>query len=182
MPFQVTMKAKDFFFTAAVVRDKISEAERRNLSRIGAFLQRRAKTKILRRRKRSSKPGEAPSVHSKSKTASLRNILFGYDPRSHSVFVGPVKLSGVASNVDTLGKTVPELLEFGGAAMLEEVQSKNSDANDEWYSRDPTKQVLPWQRSRKRSARYGGNPFMSTALEQEIAAGTITDVWRASIG
>lgn len=182
MPFIVTMKAKDFFFTAAVVKDKISEAERKQLSRIGAFLRRRARTKVLTRWKRSSKAGEAPSVHTTDKRASLRNILFGYDPRSHSVFIGPVKLSGVASNVDTLGKTVPELLEFGGSARLEEVQSRTSESGDDWYPRDPTEQLLPWQRSRKRSVRYGGNPFMSTALDQEIAAGTITDVWRSSIG
>ncbi|HBE72477.1 MAG TPA: hypothetical protein DDW52_30455 [Planctomycetaceae bacterium] len=176
------MKVKDFFFDRAIVKDAISDAERRNLRMIGAFIRRRARTKILRRRKRSSAPGSPPSIHSRDKRASLRNILFGYDPRRHSVIIGPVKLSGVVDNTDTLGKTVPELLEFGGTALIEEVQSRTSGPEDPWYPRDPNKPVLPWQRSRKRPARYRGNPFMSLALEQEIDAGTITDVWRASIG
>ena len=35
----------------------------------------------LRRRKRPSKPGESPSVHSTDRVATLKNILFGFDGR-----------------------------------------------------------------------------------------------------
>ena len=92
-----------FFDTAAVLR-ATTAAERKVLSRMGAFVRQRARSS-LRKRKAVSPPGSPPSSHE----GSLRKYLFfSYEPRSRSVVVGPAKLNKPGS--------VPHLLEHGGTA------------------------------------------------------------------
>lgn len=95
---------KGGFFDRAKVANKLALAERRNLSRAGAYVRQRARSSI-RRRKRTAEPGQPPSSHE----GSLRLILFAYQDQSHSVIVGPVRLHGSRE-----GATVPALLERGG--------------------------------------------------------------------
>src|SRR5690242_12299768 len=92
----VTMHLRDLFFDRKAVVDATTVAERKALSRIGAFVRRRARSS-LRRRKRVSRPGEPPSVHSKDDTANLKNILFAYEPSHRRVVIGPVGLNQVNS-------------------------------------------------------------------------------------
>lgn len=105
---KLDFKLKNSFFSRKIVTDKIGEARVRVLSRIGAFMRTRARS-ILRKRKRVSSPGQAPSVHTSSPTASLKNVQFGYDFGSRSVVVGPILLNGKNG-----GAPVPEVLEFSG--------------------------------------------------------------------
>ncbi len=93
-----------FFFDRAHVIARIGEARVKVLSKVGAFLRRRAQTSMRYRRK-SSAPGQPPSAH-KERGALLRKLLyFSYDPHSDSVVVGPVA-SGRGE--------APRLNEFGG--------------------------------------------------------------------
>lgn len=93
-----------FFDTAAVLR-ATTAAERKVLSRMGAFVRQRARSS-LRKRKAVSPPGSPPSSHE----GSLRKYLFfSYEPRTRSVVVGPAKLNKPGS--------VPHLLEHGGTAV-----------------------------------------------------------------
>lgn len=95
---------KQFFFDRAHVIARIGEARVKTLSKIGAFLRRRAQTSMRYRRK-SSSPGQPPSAH-RERGAMLRKLLyFSYDPRTDSVVVGPVA-SGRGE--------APRLNEFGG--------------------------------------------------------------------
>lgn len=90
------------FFDRAAVLKAVSRAERRTLSRFGAFVRRTARSSI-RRRKRISAPGAAPSSH----TGLLRRtIFFAYEPRRSSVVIGPLQLNK--------GTDAPALLEQGG--------------------------------------------------------------------
>lgn len=92
-----------WFDTEAVIR-ATTAAERRVLSRQGAFVRQRARSSI-RKRKAVSAPGSPPT----NREGSLRRFLFfSYDPRARSVVVGPAKVSKPGS--------VPHLLEFGGTA------------------------------------------------------------------
>jgi hypothetical protein len=108
----IEAKIKHLFFDRKEVIDKLTKAERRVLSKQGAFL-RTASRRSIRRRKKISSPGDPPNAHAKGKYATLKNILFAYEPHRHSVVVGPVKLSKSRGS-----KTVPEVLEFGGSTRI----------------------------------------------------------------
>jgi hypothetical protein len=100
MSFGYDVKA--MFFDRQAVIDAIGRANVKVLSRAGAFIQRRAKSSI-RKRRRVSRPGEPPSSH----VGTLRNLIyFGFDTRQRSVVVGPTP-------VGTVG-VVPPTLEYGG--------------------------------------------------------------------
>ncbi|MEM9108608.1 MAG: hypothetical protein AAGC72_01135 [Planctomycetota bacterium] len=92
------------FFDRDKVLDKLDRDERRLLSRAGAFVRRRARSSI-RKRKGISKSGKPPASHTGQ---YKKSILFGYEKSSRSVVIGPSASFG--------GSEVPELLEFGGSA------------------------------------------------------------------
>jgi hypothetical protein len=101
----INFRIKDMFFDRRQVLDALGRANVKVLSRAGAFIQRRAKTSI-RKRKRVSRPGEPPSSH----VGTLRDlILFGYDTSRRSVVVGPLPIGTVG--------IVPPTLEYGGPAV-----------------------------------------------------------------
>lgn len=103
----ITAQAKQFFFDRPQVLAKLRKKKLAALKRAGALSRKVIRNKP-RRRKRKSKPGETPSVHTKSKFATLKNVLFAYDPGSDGVVVGPVKIP----SADT--QPAPETLEYGG--------------------------------------------------------------------
>lgn len=99
-------QAKGLFFDRAAVTSAADRAQRRVLSRFGAFVRRGARSSI-RKRKRVSQPGSPPSSH----TGLLKNnIFFVYEPLRSSVIIGPILLSGK-------GTDAPALLEHGGHAV-----------------------------------------------------------------
>jgi hypothetical protein len=156
----IDMRMKDYFFDRQKVIDRMKKANRRAMSKIGAFIRRRARSS-LRRRKKPSPPGKPPSVHSRDRVATLKNILFAYDPRSESLVVGPVKL-GMGP------ETVPQIHEFGGVVKARQVGRSGR-------SRTKHKPV------RVRSIRYAPRPFMGPALEAEVDAGTIPEQYKYSV-
>ena len=137
----VGFKKKKLFFDRQIVIDAVGKATAKNLSKAGSFIRTSARSS-LRRRKSTSQPGEPPSVHSKDRVATLKNIWFVFDPANRSVIVGPLKLNGSRLEGSDR-KTVPSLHELGGAAV---VKSKK----------------------RKRRARYAPRPFMGPAMQREL--------------
>ncbi len=94
------------FFDRQRVLAATTRAQRRVLSRFGAFVRRRSQTSI-RPRKGTSRPGAPPHSH----TGLLRrNIYFSYEPNRRSVVIGPVRLNAK-------GGDAPRLLETGGRIM-----------------------------------------------------------------
>lgn len=179
MATEVTYRVTQFFLDRAEVQRRVGVARIRALSRQGAFLRRRARTDVLRRRKSVSSPGAAPSIHSRSQVATLKNILFFYDDRTGTVVVGPVKLNQV--NRGSSGSiSVPSLLEFGGTVSIDE--ERRIGSRGQWFRRDMRSQRKRSQREyRTRRANYRPRPFMSTALEREIQAGTIVQSWANTV-
>jgi len=176
MAYEVSYSATKFFLDRAEVQRKLGVARVRALGRQGAFVRRRARTSILRRRKRISAPGSPPSVHSKGSIDSLRNILFAYEQSSDSVVVGPVKLNQI--NRSRSGSiSIPALMEFGGRIEILEERYPGTRAGM-WFRSDlRTRRRYADRIYRNRPARYRPRPFMLPALEAEIAAGTIVSSW-----
>lgn len=116
--FGVKMTVKNLFFDRAMVVREIGKINAAALSKAGAFVRRRARSS-LRRRKKPSAPGSPPSVHSTDNVATLKNILFAYDRQRQSVVIGPVRLNvhsatwGDEGRVFTTG-AVPGIHEHGG--------------------------------------------------------------------
>lgn len=106
--FSFTLRdTKSLFFDRTRVMNALTAAERRVLSRFGAFVRQRARTSI-RQRTTVSAPGSPPSSH----VGLLKQFIwFAYDPLRRSVVIGPVRL-----NAKT-GGDAPRLLEYGGSAV-----------------------------------------------------------------
>jgi hypothetical protein len=99
-------RARGLFFDRAAVLSATSTAERRVLSRFGAFVRQRARTS-MKRRADPAPPGQPPSAH----TGLLRrHLYFAWDPAQRSVVIGPALLN-------QRERGVPALLEYGGAAV-----------------------------------------------------------------
>lgn len=140
---------KNLFFDRAAVQKRLKPANARALSQAGAYVRTSARSSI-RRRKRVSAPGSPPSAHAKQQP-NLKTILFGYDPRTESVVVGPVRLNG-SSRV-----RVPRILELGG-----EVTLTQTLVGKAWLTgRKPTSARQP---TRKKTVNYAARPFMNPAL------------------
>lgn len=171
----VSFKIKEFFFDGAKVEAALTKAERKELSRAGAFVQTSAK-RSLRRRKRASSPGQTPSIHSKDKNRTLKKILFGYDPAAHSVIVGPVGF-GTA--------TAPRALELGGNSTIR-VKAKNGNSG----RRATPVQAASFKRRKalgliqrkpvvRKPIKVEPRPFMNPALKRE--APKFPSLWAGSV-
>lgn len=177
--FRLQAHLKQFFFDRKAVQDAIGIAEARNLSRIGAFIRTRSRS-LLRRRKTTASPGLPPNVHSTNNYATLRNILFSYEKSKHAVVTGPIKIKTPSNDIEGDVDAIPQLMEFGGNIISHEERYKGSTR--QWFHRDMRYAKKNSKEYRSRVARYTAHPFMGLALKMEIAAGTIRDIWRASIG
>ncbi len=163
--FRVTLSVKDMFFDRARVLKEIGRENAQRLSKAGAFIRQRAKSKLKRRggtgkqgrnrkgqftKGRSATAGQPPIVHSRDARANLRFILFGLDTDWESVVIGPVGLPNKRLRGSNR-QTVPELMEFGGTAQVGR---------------------------KKKRGRYAKHPFMGPSLDEEVAAGKIGRLWR----
>ena len=103
MAFDFIALRGTFFDNAGMMR-RADKMKRKQLSKFGAFVRKRMRSS-MRRRKKQSKPGEPPSAHS----GELKLIFFAWDDRQQSVVVGPIIFS-----VRDGGGITPGLLERGG--------------------------------------------------------------------
>jgi hypothetical protein len=134
----IDMRVKAMFFDRPRVQKAVSHANRRALSRAGAFVRTRARTS-MRKRRGTSPPGQPPFAHE----GSLRRmILFGYEPSRETVVVGPV---GFRSS------DAPNVLEFGGRTTV--VRRRRSSRSG--------------QRVIKTRVRIAARPYMAPALDKE---------------
>lgn len=134
----IDMRVKAMFFDRPRVQKAVSHANRRALSRAGAFVRTRARTS-MRKRRGTSRPGQPPYAHE----GSLRRmILFGYEPSRETVVVGPV---GFRSS------DAPNALEFGGRTTV--VRRRRTSRRG--------------QRVIKTRVRIAARPYMAPALDKE---------------
>jgi hypothetical protein len=171
MMFTVDYNVKDSFFDRDKVQRQVDRGKLRALSKVGAFVRRRARTDVLRRRSGTSEPGQPPNVHSTDSTASLKNILFGLTDND-SVIIGPVKLNGQSRSGNAAIVSlfnIPEMLEHGGQGQILQAVDLERGNLLTYIPRRLRGKV----RYRSRSVSIAARPFMSVALEREKAAGSI---------
>ncbi len=141
----IQMRMKLLFFDAPQVQREVGAATRRALSRAGAFIRRRAKTSI-RKRKKVSQPGNPPHSHA----GHLRRLIFfAYDPAGQTVVIGPVPFRK---------DEAPRLLEFGGVT----TRRPGSAGRTRWGT--PIATYRDWGPRMV----YRKRPFMGPAMEAEV--------------
>ena len=176
--FQLTLKeSKRFFFSAQAIEARINKREHRAMSKIGAHI-RVAARQSIRRRKSISSPGSPPSAHSSDKVASLKNILFAYEPDNHGVVVGPVRLNQVNLSAGRKSVTVPAIHEYGGTVHIQEERWKSSKGDTKWWRRDLRRNASASKEYRVRAATYPARPFMGPALVKERSSSKLIEAWR----
>ena len=170
---QMTARSKDFFFDRVLVMRSMHHANLKRLSKIGAYVRQRGKS-ILRRRKKTSSPGQPPSVHSRDSFQNLKNILFAANPNWESVIIGPrVVPSKLLKNSNR--STVPSLMELGGHSRV-----TMTLIDGQWLPGDLAKYRSAGARqaeTKEIDAKYEPRPFMGPALEAEARAGTLSGVF-----
>jgi len=166
--------AKDGFFDSDKVVRLVDKANRRNLSKAGAFVRQTARNSI-RRRKGASRPGQPPT----NITGTLKRFLFfAYDAGTKTTVVGPAATNQVFfnGNGEPVRGTVPQILERGGSIRLLEVQR----IDGQWVRADlRSKRRLAEKPQRMRTVRIQARPYMGpayTANEAKIAL-----LWKDSV-
>lgn len=100
------------FFDPNAILAPAEKMYRQKLSRFGAFIRRRAKSSI-RKRKKVSEPGKPPT----NRTGLLKKfILFAYEPEAKTVVAGAAAFKSNA--------TAPELLEHGGVGITSKLVNR----------------------------------------------------------
>ncbi len=175
------VQAKGGFFDSDKVQKSMDRATIRALSKFGAFVRRRARSSI-RKRKASSLPGHPPSSH----TGLLRDNIYFAAEGTQNVVIGAVRLNQLA--FDGAGQVssegVPALLEYGGTQTLFEEWT-----GERWRRIDARflgnkANILELQQSersnlfqanarrqrptRKRQATYEARPYMQPAFDEEL--------------
>lgn len=143
--------AKKAFFDTVKLIDSIDRAERIALAKQAGFVRRYAQLS-MRKRKKPSEPGQPPSAHDEQ---LLKKFLFyGYDDRTGSAVVGPMKLNHVQ-----FGDPVPQALEQGGVTKVLEVLKAG-----EWKRADlRSRRRLAGLPMRMREAVIEARPYMAPA-------------------
>ena len=139
------------FFDRQSVINATDTATRNVLSKFGAFVRRTMKSSI-RKRKRTSRPGEPPSSHA----GQLKDfIYFAYEPATDNVVIGPEKLNAKIGNA-------PEALEYGGTSRIAT------------YRRAKGKKTVTM-----RNVAIKARPFAHPALAKELPK--LPEMWRNSV-
>lgn len=175
----ISFRMEKMFFDRVKLQERIGKANAKALSRAGAFIQRRAKTKILRRRKRASAPGQPPSVHAPTgeKVRTLKFITFELNRDWESLVVGP-KLIPTKGNNATVnaGFTVPQILEHGGTIQIKEEKppdtpNVNFDWRKEGVYNNPQRRANPrkkrkYAKGRRRKSKSRWKPWPKGKYKQ----------------
>ena len=171
----LTFSIKEFFFDREKVAKALTKANKKALSKAGAFV-RTAARGSLRRRKKPSSPGQTPSIHSKDKNRTLKKILFGYDPATESVIVGPVGFGKA---------TAPHTLEKGGQVSVR-VKSKHGNSGRKATPRQAAafkRRLAAGMVRRKPIVRkviaIEARPYMNPALHREYPK--FPELWAGSV-
>ncbi len=173
----ITLAVKSQFFDRQVVIDAVGRASAQALAKAGAFIRTGARSS-MKRRKASAPPGMPPSVHAPSGAfASLRNILFAFDPATKSMVIGPVALNQLSfSGNRPVSGTVPTVQEFGGDVGEFQFQRRNGS----WNRADlRSRRRFAGRPTRIRRIHVRPHPFMKPAMDRELPK--FPALWKNSV-
>ena len=188
----ISVKSGLVFFDRAPVMDAFSRVQRRNLSRVGGWIRKTARRSI-RRRKKASAPGRPPHKHGGHSWLTAL-LVYGWDPASESVVIGPQQLNKVSftANMTPVRGTVPSVLEYGGAVhVLEEwtgrgwrrkdLRRRGSVADVAALRESGRDNVFRKRPIRKRRVRVAARPFMAPALLKAKQDNKLAEAWKNSV-
>lgn len=157
-------QAREKFFDRRKIESAVDSGTRKVLSRFGAFVRRRAKSSI-RKRKKVARPGRPPT----NRTGLLRKfIFFVFDAVRRSVIVGPAKLNRGGPNEPD---DAPEVLEHGGGTLRRLLVVEDADAGRPSF--------VSTRKAPLKRVRYEPRPFMGPAMTKELPE--LPEMWRDSI-
>jgi hypothetical protein len=152
-----------FFFDSAKVLNTVAAGTRKVLSKLGAFIRRRAKSSI-RKSKQSALAGQPPKSHA----GQLRDLIFfAWDAARQSVVIGPIAFKSQA--------VVPELMEEGGTVTVSVLQSptgrkaRSQEQAEAYRALILAGKIVPAQAIKvKVTKKYAPHPFMGPARDAEL--------------
>lgn len=170
----INSRAKFLFFDSPRVKQAVDAAKRRVLMRQGQWLRKVAKN-LIRKRKKPSAPGQPPHSH---RGDLKRLLLYGYDPTTESVVIGPELARWGKSGPMAGTGTVPQRLEEGGGVIVEEIFGTRKG----WFR--ATKRVLRsryWQGAPRRFRRtsMAARPYMGPAYQRSEKK--LAEIWQDSV-
>lgn len=188
-----TMDMKVAYLDTQAAQRAIDAKTRRAMNRSLSWM-RITGRRNLRRRKRKSRPGESPSVRSKSNYATLKNIRYGYAEATKSGVVGPIGLGKRQDGATDIGSlTVPQILEAGGDMVVSEAMwsmktyvgrnaqgrfQKGTTTVSNWVPYSSRRQYKkPPRRTRKRRVTIKKRPNMATVLDLAIQQNKLATPW-----
>lgn len=151
-------QTKKWFFDSVAVKNMLDKKSKQALSKMGAFVRRRARSSI-RKRKKVSDPGKPPT----DRTGKVKRFIwFALDPKRLSLVVGPVKLGNTnKGSFRSVGGPGTRLLEHGGQATIHEVFHHGT------WKRASVVRDTSGLESRERRVTIANRPFMGPALAAE---------------
>ena len=185
--FQVTVKEyKAAFFNRHAIEAKVDAYKDSELARLGAYTRQRMKSS-LKYRKKSSAPGQPPTVHRKGfkrktvnrktgaetvrETSPLKELIFFAKTPQGSVVVGPAKFGNRPG-------VVPPTLEKGGPAVIVEpvprAKGRKATPRQSLTFRQGIALgtiVIPPREKKYKTIRIAPRPFVRPAGEAEARAG-----------
>ena len=185
--------SRKIFMDLTAVRTPIDRASRQVHSRFGAFVRKKAKWSI-RKRKKSSVAPAPPSSH----TGFLKRlIVFNVENNGRNVVIGPLLMGRrVVDGSPIGGMTVPEVLEYGGSISVDEYQREYTPNGrsqvismgidpDRWHRIGKKRlwhkggQPLRIRQRRRRTLSIAARPFMQPAFDAELPK--LAGMWADSV-
>lgn len=162
---------KGTFFDKKKVMDPAKRAIKKAFGKFGAYTRQRAKTS-LRYSDKSARPGEPPHAHKTATRAKTNKktglvkiqpisllreyIFFGWEEQTQTIVIGPALLRNTNSRTRT-AKTIPELMEYGGDAVVTQEKILSRRGPDQ----------VPVIAKSSRTARYAPHGFTNPAADKE---------------
>lgn len=176
-----------WYFDDAKVKKAVGDTTAKVLSKFGSFV-RKAAHDSIKDSNTISKPGKPPHSHfgahrrkvNRRRMAEglapvrggfkgIKQILFAWDPGSQSVVIGPILANQLSFSNDKHRRpvkgTVPEVLEYGGAITMMEVQGSGG----RWFRADlRSRRRLAGRQIRYTTKTIRPRPYMTPAYQQEV--------------
>ena len=153
---EAQFKWQDAFFDRKAVTDAVDAGTRKAMVKsLGNY--RRTLINQFQFGSKPSRPGQSPTVHSRNRFASLRNVLFAYDANSETGVAGSIRLPRSRD-------AVPGILEHGGTVMVPRRTRRDGSV------------------TKARRIKIARRPAASVALSKSVRSGEILTPFRNSVG
>jgi hypothetical protein len=163
IPITTSYKLVRYFIRVEQIRSLVEKKRLTLLRNMGGYAQKTAQRSMRRvgKKGKPSKPGTPPKYHGAD--PSLRTILYGLDPSSGGMIIGPVGFNQKQYyGMELKAGGIPALHEVGGTVGIREKK-----IGTEWGPIG-RKKPRPGQPTRRRNATYPKRPYMIPARDKTV--------------